>query len=72
MEQSEEKQPEGIMKKVQCPEHELQYMFKCEYPNCDAPFICSSLSCIDQHLHEGRIVMSKFKVEEFVEKLAEV
>lgn len=62
----------GIAKKIRCPEHKQKYVFKCEHPNCESPFICASMDCIESHLHEAKIVMSKFSTEAISSKFYEV
>lgn len=62
----------GIAKKIRCPQHRHKYTFKCEYTGCECPFICSSLECIESHLHENKITMTKFSTQSIASKFCEV
>lgn len=62
----------GIAKKIHCLEHRQKYVYKCEYPSCESPFICGIVDCIDSHIHEGKITMSKFNTESIASKFHEV
>ena len=50
----------GIAKKIMCPDHNFKYVFRCEYPTCESPFICGNLDCIDSHFHEDKATISRF------------
>lgn len=62
----------SLQKKIVCPNHQMKYLFRCEYSGCQFPFICGSTGCIEKHFHEERIIMSKFSLGEITEKFNEV
>ena len=59
----------GMAKKIRCPEHDFKFVYRCDYPNCPSPFICSAFECIDAHAHEdNKLLMSRFTTESIAAK----